>query len=429
LTSLALAHWARSANRTQADEISTLANRAGVGEVQAWSAASAMDLTPNGLMRMLLTVAAIQELNATGRAMPTGALQQRLALLRSLAAEQPAPPKRTGSVEAARGTALFPAALYQNTRPLNITGARALEIIQNIDGQPTRTDPEQWFKFWSDQCALLGKMPTLGDLQGVLRAKLSSFANKILAPEAVPQPILTRAEAPESVHEFHVPFFGTRTDSWRGEEGFIVGSSGYSGEGSLWARTMTNTDIYASKKSLITIFKETALEDFIDLQVDEARKDRVWEKIDRPRFETGSRIQVVQDLRFMFHLGQFTDPRVIAQAKPAIDTLLSSEPGSARRVAATKELRAVLKNGPGRGGPDAGTLRAVRTEMVLVQVLSAYFEESGLAKQYKTGKVDANMVFDMGRVHQIYLETQQRNELISLEEVRAMLSRIGVSAK
>jgi hypothetical protein len=101
------AHWARNAHFTQAAEISRLARRAGVGEVQAWAAASALGLTPTGLVRMLRTVETIREMNAAGASMPTRDLQQRVALLRTMAANHAVPspttarPPPTGAVGAA----------------------------------------------------------------------------------------------------------------------------------------------------------------------------------------------------------------------------------------------------------------------------------------------------------------------------------------
>jgi hypothetical protein len=108
LTARAFAHWTRSANRTQADEISSLARQAGLGDVQAWAAASAMGLTPTGLVEMLRTVATIREMDATGSAMPARDLQQRMTLLRGLAANYAEPPP----------PAVTPSQQSQRTRPI-----------------------------------------------------------------------------------------------------------------------------------------------------------------------------------------------------------------------------------------------------------------------------------------------------------------------
>ena len=53
LAARALAHRARSAHFTQAAEINAPALRAGLDEVQIWTAAHAMRLTPTGLSRLL----------------------------------------------------------------------------------------------------------------------------------------------------------------------------------------------------------------------------------------------------------------------------------------------------------------------------------------------------------------------------------------
>ena len=64
-----------------------------------------------------------------------------------------------------------------------------------------------------------------------------------------------------------------------------------------------------------------------------------------------------------------------------------------------------------------------------MHVLCAYFDETGLGAAYCTTKVDPNTVFDMGRVHQIYLEMQRSGTLVSLEDVQAMLGRIRASGQ
>jgi hypothetical protein len=96
-TAAVLRHWERSANRTQSDEISTLARRAELGEAHAWAAGSAMGLTPNGIVRMLKSAIAIRELNSAGDAMPTRDLREHVALLRTMAAPPPWSEQRINS--------------------------------------------------------------------------------------------------------------------------------------------------------------------------------------------------------------------------------------------------------------------------------------------------------------------------------------------
>ena len=98
LTALALAHRARSAHLTQAAEISTLSRRAGLADAQVWATSTAMQLTPDGLVRMLRTVATIRDMNATGAAMPARDSQQRVTLLRGLAAAHAEPPSNSNEV-------------------------------------------------------------------------------------------------------------------------------------------------------------------------------------------------------------------------------------------------------------------------------------------------------------------------------------------
>jgi hypothetical protein len=420
-----LIHWVRSAHLTQAAEIVALSRRAGLDEVRVWAAASAMNLSPAGLARMLQSLATIREMNASGGSTSVRDLQPLVKQLRELAIEHAQPPRRIDSGGAPQGTGLFPAALYRNTKPLNVEGASAREFVANIEGQPTRTDPERWFKFWSEQCTLLGKMPTLGDLQGAIKANLARFPRTFLVSKP-PPPIVTRTEAPESIHDFHVAFFGTRTDSWWGQEGLMLDTLGYSGEDSLWARLMRTAPPYAfytSKESLISAFEEK-----VDVRNPEwDGETRNWHDMTGPTLESGGRLAVIQQFKVFYGLGRLTPPVVRERAKHLLNTLLSSAPGTAERIDAAKEVRTLLEHGPGRASSDACSLRAVWTEMVLVQVLSVYFEESGLANQYRAGQVDANQVFDMGRAHQIFEEMQQRGTLISLPDVRAMLGRIRQS--
>ncbi len=445
LTALALAHQAHNTHHTQAVEITRGALRAGLGEVQVWTAAQAMGLTPNAVSRMLSGLSAMRELSAADGTTEARDFNKSMGWLRRLADVHAEPPKPIRAVNDVRGTALFPAALYQNTRRLDITGARARELIHNIDAQPTRTDPQQWFKFMSDQCALLGKMPTLGDLSGLIEANLFAFDQRVILKSKVieqnfyaddrstvfrspvsPQAIATLAYPPGTVHDFHVAFFGTRSSTWG--TGFLAGL-GYSGETSAWAELMPFMDrpkqMYSRKDSLIQAFENRVGED-----AGQSSPEDMWEWI-KQTLETGDRAEIKEALHDdLFGAGRLTDPSVISVAKVPLATIFKTRPGTASRIAAVKELKTVLQNGPGRGGPDAGSLRAIHTEMVLVQVLSAYFEESGLASQYsRPGKIDPNQVFDLGRVHQIYQEMQQRGTLVSLDEVRAMLGRLGVSAK
>ena len=297
----------------------------------------------------------------------------------------------------------------------------------------------------SDQCALLGKMPTLGDLSGLIEANLYAFDQRVILKSKVievnfyaddrrtvfrssvsPQAIATLAYPPGTVHDFHVAFFGTRSPTW--STGFLAGL-GYSGETSAWAELMPFMDrpkqMYSDKDSLIQ-----ALENRVGEDAGQSSPEDMWEKRIKPTLETGDRADVKEALDDdLFGAGNLTDPGVIAVAKVPLETILKTRTGTASRIAAVKELKTVLQNGPGRGGPDAGSLRAIHTEMVLVQVLSAYFEESGLASQYsRPGKIDPNQVFDMGRAYQIYQEMQKRGTLVSLDDVRAMLGRLGVSA-
>ena len=99
----------RSANQTQAANFSTLSMRAGLSEVQAWSAANAMNLTPENRTRLLVTLATVREISAVGT-LSAQDLQQRRTLLRDLASEHAGPPSA-----AARTT---PSQESQRSRPI-----------------------------------------------------------------------------------------------------------------------------------------------------------------------------------------------------------------------------------------------------------------------------------------------------------------------
>jgi hypothetical protein len=107
MRTLHFSHWVRSANFTQAAEISMLSSRAGFEEAQAWGAASAMKLLPTDLIRMLKTLAAVDELNVGGASTPARDLQQAVTLLRELALEHAQTHQQAGSINATRDAELF----------------------------------------------------------------------------------------------------------------------------------------------------------------------------------------------------------------------------------------------------------------------------------------------------------------------------------
>ena len=422
------AHWARTANLTRAGEISRLARRAELGEAQVWAVASAMRLTSDGLARMLRSAVTVRALGAMDGTALARDQQRSVTRLTELALEHAEPPGTARPVDAVSRSALFPAALYANTAPLDISGDKARAIFQNIDGQPTRTDPRRWFEFWSEQCALLGKMPSFGDLAGIVEGSLDDFNQKtILRTPTRPQAIKTQAFVPETLHDLHVAFFGTRTSTWGSS---FFGQLGYSGETSLWAALMPFAEphekLYADKASLMQ-----AVEHYGKAPWTPWSHDDRWATEVAPVLVNGDASAVENVLQqYFFFAGELTDPRVLAQVRGPIEVILTAAPGSASRIAAADTFKAVLENGPGRGGPGAGSVRAIWTEMVLVQVLCAYLEASGLASRYKRpGKVDASEVFDMGRAYRIYEDMQKRHALVTLDDVRAMLGRIGVPAK
>ena len=85
MSAVHVAHWRRSAHLTEAAEISTLSNRAGLADVQVWAAANARNLTPIDLKRLLQTVATVRDLDG-GVMLSAKALQERIKQLRTIAA-------------------------------------------------------------------------------------------------------------------------------------------------------------------------------------------------------------------------------------------------------------------------------------------------------------------------------------------------------
>ncbi len=152
-TALVLAHRAHNAHLTQAAEISTLSRRAGLGEAQVWAATTAMQLTPDGLARMLRAVATIRDMPATGAAMPARDAQQRVTLLRGLAAAHAEPPSNSNEVSttpsrqsegtrqnAARPPTTGPVPAAAPCRGTSSASARASKSSPQIAASPLR----QW---------------------------------------------------------------------------------------------------------------------------------------------------------------------------------------------------------------------------------------------------------------------------------------------
>ena len=160
-----LSYGVLSAHHTEAGEISAFAHRAGLGEVQVWNVASAMRLTPSGLVRMLRTEGTIRDMSANGGTVPARD-QQRIALLRAMAAQhaeqttsvaapptsQPVegsrpiaarPPANEGSASAAApppwNEARINAGIDQLARDSGITAPATINVMKSLLTDPSMT--------------------------------------------------------------------------------------------------------------------------------------------------------------------------------------------------------------------------------------------------------------------------------------------------
>jgi Fic/DOC family len=83
-------HWIRGCNRTEADRISTAAQRAGLDEARAWAAAGVLGTEVHAIPRLLSTIEQLRALETLGPATTASERQSRISALRDLTTEHAA---------------------------------------------------------------------------------------------------------------------------------------------------------------------------------------------------------------------------------------------------------------------------------------------------------------------------------------------------
>ena len=245
------AHWARSANLTHAQQIGTLARRAGVEEIQAWAAASAKRLTPNALVRMLLTAATINEMNAGSGTLSARDRQQRIELLRGLAVEHaqptssearesPTPPSQVPPTRAelsAEATRRVDQVRQAITHQQHDVARELLERLETL-AQQARAMPQ--FTTWANGLSTLTR-----ELEKSVNHLAQTDANLVVGmanppsreqPAAdatpAPAPAPAPANAPTSKPPMELVYVGgdpTKGRTPLGEELFVLANGGSTG--------------------------------------------------------------------------------------------------------------------------------------------------------------------------------------------------------
>jgi hypothetical protein len=319
----------------------------------------------------------------------------------------------------AKQSRLFPDTLrHQSSLALSPQTAR--EITDMLESQVHRTDPSQWFEHWSVICHRLGKMPSLGDLGRLVDANLADIHAGALGA-APPQVVFANTDlAPFELHDFHVVLFGCRANSRYFFKAPLLGW-GYDGEGGAWSDT-TRDHSTAYKNKWVLLQELDRIAQHCTPQATarfDSHNDQVWQLVSQ-QLQAGADEQslFLGGLQRMAEAGMLADVRVREQARPWIQRIFQTPAHGESRGAAVQGLVKVLRNGPGPSTLDA---RAVWADLALNQVLFDHLRQSGILAQYQRAQVNPQTVFDFGQLHEHYLRLLESGELVTLQEVKAVL--------
>jgi hypothetical protein len=196
---------------------------------------------------------------------------------------------------------------------------------------------------------------------------------------------------------------------------------GYDGEGGAWSDTTRNHGTaYKNKWMLLQELDDLAQQCTpqaiaqLKLQDEEA-----WRQVSLA-LTAGADEQslFLGGLQRMAEAGMLADVRVREQARPWIQRVFETPAHGDLRAAAVQGLVHVMRKGPGPSTLDA---RAVWADLALNQVLFDHLRQSGILAQYQRAQVNPQTVFDFGQLHDHYLRLLESGELVTLQEVKAVL--------